>query len=569
MLSKTSTKHFGAAGFLLILAFCLTYLLPLGIRPMMIPDESRYGEIPREMLVSGNWAVPHLIDLRYFEKPPLGYWLNAVSIKVFGENIFAVRLPSALATGLSAWFIWLLLIRTGYGQRTALVAAAVFLSFTEVLIVGTLAVLDNPFSLFLSGAMVLFYLASEAAEATPAQRNYLLGSGILFGLAFLTKGFLAIALPGLVLLTYLLIQKRYKLLWQSWLVVTSTIITVLPWAVIIHLREADFWHYFIFEEHIRRFLSDNAQHAAPMYYYLAILPVVAFPWAGFIPAAIAGIRLGKDQRNLLWYCVLWFALPFVFFSISKGKLATYILPCLVPAAVLITMGILNYVNAGRKRLLVLGVAINVGMLILGLAALLYFQYVRDGRPVYPAGESGKLIAMIASLSVAILLSLSAVFYRSVYKSIAAIALSIVVMFLMLNSSMPTWALEGKSPIAMFTQIKATLPAQTTLVSDANLVRAVAWTFKRTDIYLLYEGELGYGLSYPEHRSKKLGVEGLGKLLTQQRDGESKNTIAVFCEDPCPKDLTGLLEQHGATQHSNKNYSAFVIPPAGQAEKNTP
>ena len=112
---------------LLVLAYVLIYLLPLGVRPMATPDESRYGEVPREMLQSGDWAVPHLIGLRYFEKPPLGYWLNAISIKIFGENNFAVRLPSALAAGLSAFFIWLLLMRAGYGQRAALAAAVVFL----------------------------------------------------------------------------------------------------------------------------------------------------------------------------------------------------------------------------------------------------------------------------------------------------------------------------------------------------------------------------------------------------------------------------------------------------------
>ena len=86
--------------------FVLLYIIPLGIRPIILPDESRYAEIPREMLTSGNWIVPKLNGLRYFEKPVLGYWLNASSIKLFGENAFAARLPSALATGLSAFIIF-------------------------------------------------------------------------------------------------------------------------------------------------------------------------------------------------------------------------------------------------------------------------------------------------------------------------------------------------------------------------------------------------------------------------------------------------------------------------------
>lgn len=93
---------------LLSLFFLIAYILPLGARDLLVPDETRYAEIPREMIVGGDWVVPHLNGLRYFEKPPLGYWVHAGSILLFGENNFAVRLPSAMAVGLSALLIYLL-----------------------------------------------------------------------------------------------------------------------------------------------------------------------------------------------------------------------------------------------------------------------------------------------------------------------------------------------------------------------------------------------------------------------------------------------------------------------------
>lgn len=98
---------------LLLLFFLVLYILPLGVRDLIVPDETRYAEIPREMIADGDWVAPHLNGLRYFEKPVLGYWVHAGSILLFGENNFAVRLPSALAVGLSALLIYMLICRVG------------------------------------------------------------------------------------------------------------------------------------------------------------------------------------------------------------------------------------------------------------------------------------------------------------------------------------------------------------------------------------------------------------------------------------------------------------------------
>jgi len=113
--------------FLLLLFFVL-YLVPLQTRPLFIQDETRYAEVPREMITSGDWVVPKINGLRYFEKPVMGYWLTAISITIFGENNFAVRLPSALATGLTALLIFFLCRRSpGSGGQLPLTAALVYL----------------------------------------------------------------------------------------------------------------------------------------------------------------------------------------------------------------------------------------------------------------------------------------------------------------------------------------------------------------------------------------------------------------------------------------------------------
>lgn len=551
-------KSLRTAMLLVVLAYILVYLLPLGLRPLSTPDETRYGEIPREMIKSGDWAVPHLVDLRYFEKPPLGYWLNAVSISVFGENNFAVRLPTALAAGLSAWFVWFLLIRVGYSPRISLIAAAIYLGLTEVLIIGTIAVLDTPFTLFMTGGMVLFYLGAND-PALRRQRFYLFSSGIFFGLAFLTKGFLALVLPGMVLFVYALLQKRYALLWKSLLVAAIGVLTILPWAIIIHFREPDFWHYFFWEEHIRRFLEPNAQHPEPMYYFVVYFPVIAFPWFAYIPAAIAGLRQRSENSDLLRYILLWFILPFIFFSISRGKLPTYILPVLAPTAAFIAMGIIAYLKSHKTRLFTLGAVINTLSLLLLAGVASYQQYFDPNNALFSDGESQKMMILIACILLTAVLCILPVFIKSIYSRIAVVICTVIPLFAFINLVVPHSTLAGRSPIAIIEKVQPLITPDTQLVTDTNVVRAVAWVLKRTDIYLLQKGELTYGLTYPEHKDRYLGPEGVAKLLQEYNAGKIQHGIAVFCEEPCQPGLNDLLKQQGGKRYSDDQFAAWLFP----------
>jgi len=194
---------------ILLVLFVLLYILPLGRRPMFVPDEMRYAEVPREMIASGDWMVPRLNGLRYFEKPVLGYWLTGISMLIFGENGFAVRLPSALAAGLTGLLIFLLASnRGGTGNRAGPLAALIYLTCFEVAGVGTFAVLDTMLTLFLTAAMYFFHGALTEVPGSRRERARLVAAGISCGLA---------CLPLLL-----------------------TLLVSLPWALAIANREPDF-----------------------------------------------------------------------------------------------------------------------------------------------------------------------------------------------------------------------------------------------------------------------------------------------------------------------------------------
>ena len=169
--------------------FMLIYIVPLGIRPIILPDESRYAEIPREMLASGNWIVPKFDGLRYFEKPVLGYWLNALSIKLFGENAFGARFPSALATGLSAFIIFLLVYRFAGDITAAIAAALIFLTSFIVYGIGTFNVLDSMLAVFITASMASFFSPILPEHQTKKSRVFFFFSVFFAGWHFLPRVF--------------------------------------------------------------------------------------------------------------------------------------------------------------------------------------------------------------------------------------------------------------------------------------------------------------------------------------------------------------------------------------------
>ena len=513
----TSTK----LHLLLLALFIGIYLAPLGVRPLMEPDESRYGEVPREMIASGDWISPHLNGLRYFEKPPLGYWANGLSLLAFGENAFAIRLPSALSVGLSAWLIILLLRQACPGDPwVGPLAGFVLITSLEVAGVGTFSVLDSMLAATLTLTMTCLFLACQAGRGSRRQVWLLLGAGASCGLAFLTKGFLALVVPAISVGGYLAWERRWRdLLRLAWLPLLATTLTALPWSLAIHNREPDFWNFFFWNEHVRRFLGgEAAQHKTPFWPFVASATAMFLPWTLLAPAAGEGLWRGSPSpasRQLIRFCLAWFTLPFLFFSLSSGKLLTYILPCFPPLAILIALGLVSAPRVERQRLFQLG-CWGSGLLFGGLTvAFVAIQFVGLASltpPPYANAWQGGLA--LGCLAVATLMPLAAYRAQRRENKILLFGLGLTLLLAAAPCIMPDQVTEKKSPGDLLLRHKGEITAGTIVLSDEDSLRSVCWFWQRDDVFLIDSGgELSYGLGYADAPARLLGVAGTkGQIL---------------------------------------------------------
>ena len=504
---------------LLLLGFILVYLLPLGFRPMVVPDEVRYGEISREMIATGDWIVPRLNGLRYFEKPVMGYWLNGLSMLAFGETPFAVRFPSAAAAGLSALMIGLLIRRASGSAVSGIMAPLIFLTCFLVVGTGVFSVLDGMLAMFLTMAMTAFYFACEAPRGSWKEKGLLALFGICCGLAFLTKGFLAFAVPVVAIVPYLLWAGRWRdLLRMAAIPMAAAVLVSLPWAVAVHLKAPDYWNYFFWQEHVKRFMAEDAQHKASFWTYFAAFPVAALPWSVLIPASVPGMDRSRTGSPLFRYALCWFVFPFLFFSAASGKLLTYILPCFPPFAILLTTGLAacsgkmkcRAVNGGLIALIVLFSALLLGLVIIqATGAGGFIPYV----------HTWKTLAAAAALTGLVLCLCIALKQRTVEGKMLLLALGTAIFLSTIQLVLPDDTIEHKAPGALLLRNASRVQPETVLVSLEDPLRAVCWFYKRSDVFQLGGGgELAYGMAYPDGRHRRLDEAQFASLVNDHARG---------------------------------------------------
>ncbi len=321
------------AGFLALV--CLAILFTnLGGAEFFEPDEGRNAEKAREILLLNDWVTPHHNFLPTLDKPMAFFWPVALSFTLFGFSEWAARLPSASAA-LGCLVLVYQFARRRWGLWQALWSCLVLATSVGFFVFARVVIFDMSLTFFVSLALFSFYSVARAEE--PPRRAF--HSVVMYaslGAGTLIKGAVALALPGMVIFSYLLLTRQWPILAHLGIARGALIYlsVVAPWYLWSEARNPGYLHYFLLEEHFSRYATAEFERGKGWYYFTLVTAVGFFPWITLFPKA-ARDMWRKRSEDMSRFLALWALLPLIFFSFSKSQLPQYILP-IFPALALVT-----------------------------------------------------------------------------------------------------------------------------------------------------------------------------------------------------------------------------------------
>jgi 4-amino-4-deoxy-L-arabinose transferase-like glycosyltransferase len=322
---------------LLVLAGMMAALVvpPLFTRDLWNPDEPRYAEVAREMLVTGQYLVPHLNGELYPDKPPLYFWAVAALWKLgFGLNAGRVLVGLCSLGTLAAVYLF---VRRQAGGGWALLASAVTLTCSQFVVHVSVGVIDPVLTFLVTCALLSGYAALHRLGGRGTA--WWTASYVFMALATLTKGPAGCLAPALVLLVYALLNRKQVHAGGKAHVLGAAIFAVIVAAWLIPALitgGAEYSHTILVKQNVGRVVQSYS-HRQPFWYYVPRLVTHFFPWALFLPlAAYAAVRQRRtDGDGVCLFSVVWMGVYVLFFSLISGKRMGYLLP-IAPALGIVT-----------------------------------------------------------------------------------------------------------------------------------------------------------------------------------------------------------------------------------------
>ncbi len=377
---------FGNSGKAALFATILLVLVLSGarMRDLTYPDELRYAEVAREMLERRTWALPTLNYEVYPDKPPLFFWLVALSMGLLGATPLAAVLPSILAALLAG----LLTYRIGkevFDPETGWLGSFVFMTLLLVLLMAQVVRMDMLLTLLTTAAIDWFVRAIRR----PGDRGMsVLWGYVLIAMALLTKGPVGLLIPALAILGFLVLTGQRHRILSLRLDTGTLIVAALTLAWLFPAVFEGGWAYLkeiAWAQNAGR-IADSFAHAKPFYYYLIISPALFFPWSFYLilyldPTVRQSCARNRSAMKLL---LCWLLAPAIVFSLISGKIAIYLLPVTPALALLIARPLILLAsgqNGGDASRYLKTAAFLLALSCLGLSIAMASAPIHIGGPL--------------------------------------------------------------------------------------------------------------------------------------------------------------------------------------------
>jgi 4-amino-4-deoxy-L-arabinose transferase-like glycosyltransferase len=495
----------------LIIGSCFAFML--GSRPLNVPDEGRYSEIPREMLVSHDFVTPRINHIVYFEKPPLFYWMQTASLKSFGLNEWSSRFMTALMALIGCLGTYVA-GRKLYDRKTGWFAALTLSSSLLYFILARFVSPDMTVSVLICFSLFSFIL----------RYYYLLY--IFAALAVLAKGLIGIIFPGSIIFLWLLLTNNWKLLKECKLL-SGTILFLaitLPWHILVQLRNPEFFNYYFITQQFSRYLTMSAGRYEPTWYYIPIFLLGLFPWTGFL-LGTAETTNRKNSTDL--FLLISAVFIFVFYSVSHSKLIPYILPCSPFIALL--MGKYFASDIKSKRSLVCGFIVTP-LMCLGLVIAAWMRLTPDiSIDFVQTTLWAKFTIIILTLNIFLV---PVIFWKKGFFHAFITQLVLLILF--------TFSLCGLAPTIYMDSMKPMVVKLNTLLKPDDTVATYHFYYQDIPFYLnntisivSWKGELEFGEGYTTPGKQLISDQ----ILWNQ--WKSKKTVFLFVSDHFYKEINSL------------------------------
>ena len=408
---------------LILLLVIVVPLFSLGLsnHGLWTADEPRVAEIGREMLLTGNWAVPTLNQRPFLEEPPLYYGALALTFKAFGISDKVARIPSALFA-LASILVVFFLANFLFGSRMALFSALILATTGEYFRVAHTVIVDSALTFFIVSSMGLFIVGYLSDNNRKRLLCYIL-MYVSCSLAFFTKGFIGIVIPGLGILAFLVADRNIKEIFKMrlWLGALIFLFMTLPWFIALwHQGGTEHLDVFLIHNHLQRFLPGSfsreaSGHHHPFYYYLIEFPVGFLPWSLLLIPVVAYAFSKTAKSHAPWekgrlFAKCWFFAGIIFLSVASTKRTLYLMPIFAPIAMLTSVYIestlmsqpLNKIN----KVFLWAFALVLAMIGIGVTPV--YVYVNS---IYPLDASVRLFVSVSMLSLLMMVfSLTSIWY---------------------------------------------------------------------------------------------------------------------------------------------------------------